>query len=152
MPRLHAIRSFYDQRLGLVTLEDDVLSVVRQVRELYGGRVFVLLDEITGAYHLVENSAEGMERLIFTTDTLDARTLVRLQEADSQWRGHEDPYLKMEQDQDADDKANQDLMQERFREPLERFVHLLKHDGIEESLPLQVAVSGRRRQRGGPSA
>src|SRR5215469_925651 len=65
MPRLHAIRSFYDQRLGLVTLEDDVLSVVRQVRELYGGRVFVLLDEITGAYHLVENSAEGTERLIF---------------------------------------------------------------------------------------
>jgi hypothetical protein len=119
---------------------------------LYDGRVFVLLDDNTGAYHFVESSADGSERLIFTTDTLDARCLDRLQRADSQWWGHEDPYAALEAEQDADDAAHQTDMQERFREPLERFMHILKHDGIEESLPLTVAVSGRRRQRGGPSA
>jgi hypothetical protein len=152
MPRLHAIKSFYDRRAGLVTLDDDVLSIVRQVRELYGGRVFVLLDDNTGAFHFVESSDDGSEKLIFTTDVLDARCLSRLQQADSQWWGHEDPYLALEQEQDADDAAHQTNMQENFREPLERFVHQLKHDGIEESLPLTVAVSGPMRQRGGPSA
>ena len=152
MGRLHAIKTFYDNQLGLVTLEDDVLSIVRQVRELYGDRVYVMLDETNGFYHFVEHCEDQTERLIFTTDSLDARALERLQKADATWRGHIDPYDAVEAEQDELNEAADRSLSERMREPLERFVHTLRRDGVEPLLPLQVPVSGRGRKVGRPSA
>jgi hypothetical protein len=151
MGKLHAIKTFYDARLGLVTLEDDVLSIVRQVRQLYGDRVYVLLDETNGFYHFVEKT-DTEEKLIFTTDVLDARALERLQQADSQWRGYADPYDEAEREQDLLRADQERSLRERIREPLERFVHTMRQDGIEPSLPTPVPVSGRRRKVGRPSA
>ena len=151
MGKLHALKTYYDHRHGLVTLEDDVLSIVRQVRELYGDRVYILLDEHSGFYHFVEHDGQT-ERLIFTTETLDARSLERLQRADSHSRGYVDSYDEVEREQDALHEEQERSLRERIREPLERFVHTLRQDGVEPLLPTPVPISGRKRKVGRPSA
>src|SRR5215471_14099802 len=101
MSKLFAIKSYYDAELGqLVTLDDDVLSIVRQVRELYGDKVAINLDPRTGWYHVTEHCSDGTERLILSTDELDGRILRRIMEADSEWHGYKDPYDAAEREQD----------------------------------------------------
>jgi hypothetical protein len=97
---LRAVKSFYTQRDGLVELEDDVLSIVRQVRDLYGDRIKITWEPTTQHYVFIENGEDGTERLIFTTTELDGRALDRLIASDSRARGYEDAYDKMERDQD----------------------------------------------------
>jgi hypothetical protein len=151
MAKLHAIQTFYDQRLGLVTLEDDVLSIVRQVRDLYGDRVYILMDETNGYYHFVEKT-DTEEKLIFTTDCLDARSLERLRRADSHSRGYVDAYDEVEKEQDELNAAHENSLRERIREPLERLIHTNKQDGLEPLMPTVMPVSGERRKVGRPSA
>jgi len=97
---LHAVKCFYTDREGMVELEDDVLSIVRQVRELYGDRVKVHWEPTTEQYVFVENGGDGTEKLIFTTPDLDGRALDRLIASDSRARGYEDAYDKLERAQD----------------------------------------------------
>jgi len=137
---LKAVKMFYDARLGLVELEDDVLSIVSQVRELYGNKVKICLEPTTGHYVFSENSADGTERLIFTTPTLDARCLTRLVAADSTARGYTDAYELMEREQDEFRAREQEQMRETIRDEAERLTHALKHSGAVPHLPLQVNV------------
>jgi hypothetical protein len=97
--RLRAIKSFYNGRDGLITLEDDVLSVVTQVRELYGDRITVEMDPDTGYFHFIGHE-NGTDYLIFTTPELDPRALDRLQRADQHSRAYADPLDAVEREQD----------------------------------------------------
>jgi hypothetical protein len=137
---LFATKMFYDNRYGLVELEDDVLSVVSQVRELYGNKVKICLEPTTGHYVFSENSADGTERLIFTSETLDARCLTRLIAADSTARGYTDAYDAMEREQDEFRAREDDAMKEQIRDHAERLTHALKKDGAVPHHPLQVNV------------
>ena len=109
---LRAVKCFYTQRDGLVELEDDVLSIVRQVKDLYGDRIKITWEPTTEHYVFIENGEDGTEKLIFTTPELDGRALDRLIASDSRARGYEDAYDKMERDQDqaqaAIDRADLD--------------------------------------------
>ena len=105
------LKVFYDQREGLVELEDDVLSIVRQTREHFGDRVKICLEPTTGEYVFSENCADGTERLIFTTPELDGRALERLIASDSHMRGYEDAYDHLEAEQD---RAQRELDEERL--------------------------------------
>jgi hypothetical protein len=113
---LLALRTFYDERHGLVELTDDMYSIVRQVRELYGGRVTVHRDDTHGHYYFVEHSEDSTERLIFITDHLDNRDLERLMKADSTGRNYTDPYLEAEKAQDQEQKDEDDKKMERLME------------------------------------
>jgi hypothetical protein len=145
---LHAIKSFYDSRQGLVELDDDTLSIVRQVRELYGNRVKVSWEPTTEWFVFSENCNDGTERLIFTTPELDGRALERLLMADSQARLYQDAYDKNEQEQDEALARRDSAGQERLRDHGERLAHGLKKDDI-GPYPLQVSVSGRRKGQNG---
>ena len=116
---LHAVKMFYDRREGLVELEDDVLSIVSQVREAFGDKVKICLEPTTGHYVFSENSADGTERLIFTTEVLDGRCLTRLIAADSNARGYKDAYELMEKEQDDYRAARDEEKLDRIREAAE---------------------------------
>jgi hypothetical protein len=149
MSRLHAIKCYYDSDVGqLVELDDDVLGIVSQVNQLYGGRVAINLDPRTGWYHFTEHCEDQTERLIFSVDVLDGRALERLMKADSQWRGHKDPYDAAEREQDEAQAALDEAYREKLREHGERLAHAIKKDGIDDRLPLTVAMSGRKGRRG----
>jgi hypothetical protein len=137
--KLHAVRSFYTRRDGLITLEDDVLSIVRQVREDYGGRVTVEMDPDTGEFLFIEHGEDGTDRLIFSTSSLDPLALDRLKRADSQSRGYEDPYDAAEREQDALHDALDAKTSEKFLEHGEPLAHALKKDGVMPRLPLQTS-------------
>lgn len=137
---LHAVKTFYTAREGLVELEDDVLSIVRQVKELTGGQVSTHLDPDSGEYYFVEHCEDGTERLVFATPELDARALERLARADSQRRGATDPYAEAEQEQDDFHAAIDAKNREVLYETGERVAHALRQDGAPTPMPLKVAV------------
>jgi len=137
---LYAIKSWYDNRHGMVTLEDDVLSIVRQVRELYGQRVTVELDQFADVYHFVEHSDDGIDRLIFTTPELDGRALERLQRSDSHSRMYQDPYDAAEREQDENHALIDEQYKQRINEEGERLAHALRKDGQMPDFPLPVAI------------
>jgi hypothetical protein len=148
---LRAIKSYYDNRTGLVTLDDDVLSIVSQVREQYGSRVKISWDPLSEHFVFSEMCDDQVERLIFTTLVLDGRALDRLMRSDSQRRGYEDPYDADERLQDKLRDALDDETREKTKEPLERLVHELKRGGMEPRLPLTVAPH-QPRPKGVPRA
>jgi hypothetical protein len=138
--KLYAIRSFYSRRDGMMTLEDDVLSVVAQVKELYGDRVTIELDPDTGWFHFVEHCEDLTDRLIFSVEELDARAMERLRLADSQSRTYQDPYLAAERAQDALQDELDEAMREKVRAEGERVAHALHKDGVTPRMPTKVFI------------
>ena len=146
MSRLHAVKLYYDADLGqLVELDDDVLGIVRQVRELFGDKVAINLDPLSGWYHLTEHCEDGTERLIFSTDELDGRTLERLQRADSQGRHYVDPYLAIEHEQDEAQAEIDAQYREQLNEHGEHLLWAMKNDGLAPRLPLVRPVKRGKR-------
>jgi hypothetical protein len=137
---LHAVRVFYCQEAGgLVELEDDVLSIVRQVKDLYGDTIRIHMDPVDGSYVFVEHCADGTERLVFATNELDARAVERLQRSDSTRRGYIDPYDQAEREQDAY-LAVSDRDKDVLNDVGERLAHALRQDGAQSPMPLKVSI------------
>jgi hypothetical protein len=137
---LHAVKAWYDNRLGMVTLEDDVLSIVRQVRERYGTKVSIMLDEDLGVYHFVEHGDDHTDRLIFSTPELDQRALDRLLRSDSHTRTYQDPYDAAEHAQDESNALKDRVFGERVMEVGEELAHALRKDGKAPYFPTPVAI------------
>ena len=123
------MKTFYTAREGLVTLTDDVLSIVSQVRELYGDKIKICLEPTQGKFIFSEVCGDGTERLIFIADKLDARCIERLLTADSQLRGYEDAYDKAEREQDEAMAARDELQLERIKDAGERLAWAMEEDG-----------------------
>lgn len=127
---IHAIKAFYTAREGLVELEDDALSIVRQVREQYGDKVKITWEPDSEDFVFIEKCEDGTERLIFTCKELDGRALERLFLADKEWWGYEDTYDKQEKAQDEEFQRRDEEKLDSLRDGGERLAHALKKDGI----------------------
>jgi hypothetical protein len=136
---LHAVPLFYTDKGQLVELEDDVLSIVRQVREAHGDKIKVCWEPTTGEYVFSEMCDDGTERLIFTCEELDGRALERLQLADSRSRGYVDAYDRQEREQEEAFAAQDEHAAGLLRDRGERLAHALKKDGI-GPYPAKIAV------------
>jgi hypothetical protein len=70
MPTLRAVKSWYSaERGGFITLQDDVLGIVSQIRRLYGDKITVELDDERGVFHFVGHE-NGEDYLVFTVSEL----------------------------------------------------------------------------------
>lgn len=137
--RLHAIKSFYDNQAGgLVTLEDDVLSIVSQVQEISDGRISINLDPDTGWFHLVEHCEDTTDRLVFSVSELDGRVVERLRKADSRWAGFEDPYDAAEREQDENHALIERAQVDQVLQSGEELLFYIHRDGKAPRLPTQV--------------
>jgi hypothetical protein len=134
---LHAVKTWYDQRYGVVAVEDDVLNVVRDIREI-DPRIHVFHNEQTGKFDLVEHCLDGVERLIFSVEELDPRVVSRLRESDS-WRdgnpdhvvADEDDFLtKAEKEQEQLQAEIQESSLEKIRDAGERLAWALDVAGV----------------------
>jgi hypothetical protein len=142
------MKAWYDSREGVVELEDDVLSIVRQVREIYGRRVTI--EFLVGSqepYVFVEHCEDGADRLIFTCTTLDGRALERLLRSDSQGRAYNDSYDEAEQAHDRLQEEKDEASKEKLAPVAEEIAYALKREGRAESLPLTVGLNAGRTQR-----
>jgi hypothetical protein len=133
---LHAVKTWYDQRYGVVAVEDDVLSVVRQVREI-DPRIHIYHNEQTGQFDLVEHCLDGIERLIFSVAELDPRVISRLREGDS-WRdGNPDHVVPDEDDFLTKVEADQEKLQKEIEEG-----HMDKISDAGERLAWALDIAG----------
>lgn len=142
------MKAWYDREHGVIELEDDVLSIVRHVREIYGENVTIeLIPNGAEPYAFVEHSEDGTDRLIFTCTTLDGRALERLLRSDSHIRSYVDPYDEAEQAHDRLQDEKDAVSKEKLGEVAEEIAYALKREGRAESLPLTVGLNAGRTQR-----
>jgi len=130
---VHGIKSWYDQRDGVVVVEDDVQSVVRGMREI-SDRLHVFYNPQTGGFDIVESCLDGTDRLCFSVAELDNRVLDRLRNADH-WYGSDEPTRILPDDQDfvaRIDMDNEEIerlsamaMREKLGDVSERLVRAL---------------------------
>ena len=138
--RLHAVRSYYSSaRSGFVTLDDDVLSIVRQVRDRFGESITIEVDPETEWFHFIGHE-NGTDYLIFSTDILDGRALDRILMSDSQGRAYQDPYLANEREQDALNAAKDAASRGKIVEAGEMLAYYMKREGRAERLPSHIYV------------
>ena len=95
---VHGISSWYDQRAGVVVVEDDVQSIVRGMKEICD-RLHVFANPQTGEFDVVESCLDGTDRLVFSVPELDGRVLDRLRSADH-WFGSDQPDRILGDDED----------------------------------------------------
>jgi hypothetical protein len=142
------MKAWYNHEHGVIELEDDVLSIVRQVRELYERRITIeLLPDSREPYAFVEHCEDGADRLVFTCVELDGRALERLLRSDSHGRAYIDPYDESEQAHDRLQEEKDYASQEKLGEVAEEMAYALKREGRAESLPLTVGLNAGRTQR-----
>jgi len=142
------MKAWYNHEHGVIELEDDVLSIVRQVRELYGRRITIeLLPGNSEPYAFVEHSEDGVDRLIFTVEELDPRALERLLRSDSHSRAYVDPYEAQEAEHDRLQEAKDEHSREQLAEVAEEMAYALQREGRADSLPLTVGLNKGKTQR-----
>src|SRR5437868_10983700 len=140
------LKAWYNHEHGIIELEDDVLSIVRQVRELYGRRITIeLLPESREPYAFVEHCEDETDRLIFTCVELDGRALERLLKSDSHSRMYVDPYEANEKEHDKPQDEKDEAIKERLREHQEEMAYALKREGRAPRLPFTVGLSKGRK-------
>lgn len=119
---VHAIRSWFDQRSGVVVVEDDVQNIVRGMREI-SDRLHVFYNPQTGGFDIVESCLDGTDRLCFSVAELDNRVLDRLRAADH-WHGLDTPEHVLGDDEDfvalidAHNNAIEEASREEFRDKI----------------------------------
>ena len=142
------LKAWYNHDHGVIELDDDVLSIVRQVRELYERRITIeLLPGSPEPYAFVEHCEDGVDRLIFTCVELDPRALERLQRSDSHSRAYVDPYEAQEREHDRLLAARDEHSKEQLAEVAEEMAYALKREGRAESLPMTVGLNRGHTQR-----
>jgi len=141
---LRAIKYFYTGG-HLVELEDDVLSIVSQVRALTNGKVSIHLEPTTGHYLFVEHCDDRVERLIFVTPELDGRCIERLVAGDSGSRSYRDPYDFAEAEQDRLHREADERLQQAIAQEAERLLWAQHKDG--ENVPMAMPVTRLPRHR-----
>jgi hypothetical protein len=121
-------------------LDDDVLSIVRQTRQLFGDRVGIEMNLANGDYVFVEHSDDGVDRLIFTARELDSRCIERLMQADSHSRAYQDPYDAAERAQDDAQRAIDEVYRGYIGEAGAHLTHAMKREGMSPRLPLTKSM------------
>lgn len=139
MTQLRAVKAWYSaDRRGFIELQDDVLGIVSQVRQLYGDKITVELDDERGVFHFVAHGDEGETYLIFTVSELDQRALDRLQLSDTHNRYHQDPYDEVERAQDALDRAKEQAQRESISAMGEELLFHMQREGQAPFLPRPI--------------
>lgn len=149
---LHAVRTWFDQKHGVVVLEDDVQNVVRDIRAI-SDRLQVYYNEQTNGYDVVERCLDGTDRLVLSTDVLDQRVVQRIRGADH-WHGSDRPDHVLGDDKDfaaqidaeneAIEKAQWAAASDRIKDAGERIHWALDLGPGQNSPGGKISLSGRR--------
>ena len=116
------IPSYFD-RGTFVTVDDDVLNVVRDLREI-SPRLNCWYDEHSDTFHVTEDCLDGVTRLVLTAKTLDQRVVNQVRSADH-WHGNDRPRVILGEDEDVLSKvdAHNDALEAGWREETRGKIH-----------------------------
>ena len=137
MQRIGSLKHVYENG-QMQVVEDDVLNIVRKVRDL-SPRLTVYWNEHIEQFTITETSLDGAEeRLVLNCRVLDERVLDRLQVAD-QWRGNdvpshilpeaEDFLTRVEGEEAQLDREKDERIRDRVGEVIEPLASYMDLDG-----------------------
>lgn len=95
---VHAVKTWFDKKHGVVLVDDDVQNVVRDIKAL-SDRLHVYFNPQTEGFDIVESCLDGTDRLVFSAAELDQRIIHRLHGADH-WHGQDIPEHVLGDDED----------------------------------------------------
>lgn len=125
---IRAIKTWVDTHHGVVSITDDVLSIVQRMREI-DPRLKVYYNEQRGEYNIVEACLDGTDRLVFTVEDLDARVISRLLECD-QWNPNNPDVLdKIDKHNEGVEAEIDRVNRDKIGEVGERLAWALEEDG-----------------------
>lgn len=133
---IRAIKTWVDSHHGMVSITDDVLSIVQRMREI-DPRLKVYYNEQRGEYNIVESCLDSVERLVFTVPTLDARVISRLLEADQYNPNNPDVLDKIDAHNKGIEAKLGEANLDRLRDAGERLAREFGEDGkgVQISVP-----------------
>lgn len=123
--------SYVDANKGrLVTYAQDVLGYKNLIEETWP-ELECAFDDVDEQWVVFEHCKDGVDRLYFTTESLNEQTLERIRKGD-QYRCDPsyDAYEAMEKAQDAWEEELDNQLDEKLGEAHERFLHALRKDGF----------------------
>ncbi len=145
---VHAVRTWVDNRHGVVAVEDDVQNVVRDIKAI-SERLHVYFNPQTGGFDIVETCLDRTDRLVFSVQELDQRVVHRLRSADH-WHGNEVPthvlgddedvLARIDADNEALERARDELAREKIRDAGERLAWALDNTRDQHSVGGQIRV------------
>lgn len=123
--------SLVDANKGrLVTYGPDVLDMKRRIETEWKGILTCFFDEDNEEWVIVEHTADGTEKVAFTTPVLSQATIDKIHRIDQASRSYVDPNEAFE----AADREEQRAKEGRFSEAIgvaaERLYFALRKDGI----------------------
>jgi len=95
---LHAVKTWVDRREGVVEVDDDVLGVVADLKQI-SDRLHVYWNDQSEWFDIVESCLDGTDRLVTTVPALDARVVEKIKAADH-WHGNDRPRVILGDDED----------------------------------------------------
>lgn len=136
---VHAVKTWFDTRHGVVEVTDDVLGVIQQVKAI-DPRLKVYYNKQTGGYDLVEACLDRTERLVFSVAALDQRVVDRLHQADHWGTNHpdyrdkfrpegEDFLTQLDAAQERDQEELMEPLRQRLGDAAERLCHAMDQGG-----------------------
>jgi len=132
-PRSPAKRglSLVDANAGrLITYQDDVLDIKREIEQRWAGLLSVAFDQEQEEWVIIEHCQDGTDRLVFTTHALSQATIDRLQRADQASRSFVDPNEVYEAEDRKEQREKDHSLSEAVGEAAERLYFALLRDGL----------------------
>ena len=137
--------SLVDANRGrLITYQDDVLDVKRQIEQMWSGLVSVFFDEDSEVWVIVEHCKDGTDSVMFTTEFLSQATIDKIHRADQASRSYVDPNKAYEAMDREEEREKDHSLSEAIGEAGERLFLALRKDGIIHAPRVYFSDSGMR--------
>jgi hypothetical protein len=139
--------SIVDANKGrLITFQDDVLDIKRQIEREWPGLVSCFFDEDPSqeCWVIVEHCKDGTDSVMFTTDFLSQATIDKIHRADQASRSYVDPNKAYEDMDREEEREKNHSLSEAIGEAGERLFLALRKDGVIHAPRVYLSDSGER--------
>jgi hypothetical protein len=114
----------------LITYQEDVLGVKREIECRWAGLLSVFFDTDMEVWVIVEHCSDGTDRVAFTTEALSQATIDKIHRCDQDSRSFEDPETAYQKADKEEERQKDWNLSERVGEAAERLYHGLRKDGL----------------------
>lgn len=135
----------------IITYQEDVLGVKREIEQRWAGLVSVFFDTDMEVWVIVEHCQDGTDRVAFTTGVLSQATIDKIHRCDQDSRSFVDPEGAYQQADREEEREKDWNLSERVGEVAERMYHALRRDGLIHRPQVHLSTEGpvyRERPKG----
>lgn len=114
----------------LITYQEDVLGVKREIEQRWAGLLSVFFDTDMECWVIVEHCLDGTDRVAFTTEALSQATVDKIHRSDQASRSYLDPNEAHDAADKEEAREKDWNLSEKVGAAAERLYHALRKDGV----------------------